>query len=427
MRKVTILMMVMICQVEAISKDYYASMEGAGIKDGSNWENAIGMSEIDNAVNKMEDSGSIYLAGGVYKGMTLKINDVRNENASIAIVGVDRGDGLPRFVGEWSIDKPSKGATAIEIETGVSNVTLANIEIERYMRCIYISAKESEKTCRKLVFDNIMMSYCRHGFYISNCDEVHILNCKLRRYSKHGFRLQGNCNNVRMVSCMADCSEGDGEWEKKTEALPFGFTVSRSERRSSNISFVNCVAKNNMMPLQKNKYKNGDGFVVERNAEKVTFAGCISIRNQDGGFDLKTKDVSLKDCVSMWNHRCYRIWNGGKLENCFAGWSDAGLWSNGAAVSADNMTFYEMAECAIDTGDKCSDVVAVKDSIVARCRQMIKNTANGKVLHENCVIEGEQMPAIFAGADGNWDGTGINMNCVNYPDKGYRKRDDGEN
>lgn len=138
----------------------------------------------------------------------------------------------------------------------------------------------------------------RHGFYLSDCDSLKLIDCYLTRYSKHGYRLEQGCDNVTFSNCLADCSEGDADWETKTEIFPFGFNINSGGEPNTHLLFEDCVAKNNIKSNQKVKYTNRDDFSMEGNTADVTLRRCFALRNQDGGFDLKVPGVTLTDSTS---------------------------------------------------------------------------------------------------------------------------------
>ncbi|MCF8708228.1 hypothetical protein [Rhizorhapis sp. SPR117] len=64
------------------------------------------------------------------------------------------------------------------------------------------------------------------------------------------------------------------------------------------------------------KYWNGDGFSDERGNRGIRYISCTATQCSDGGFDLKSANVYMEQCVSRANKRNYRLWNGGELRQC---------------------------------------------------------------------------------------------------------------
>src|SRR3546814_7023629 len=51
------------------------------------------------------------------------------------------------------------------------------------------------------------------------------------------------------------------------------------------------------------KYWNGDGFSDERGNHGIRYLTCTATECTDGGFDLKSTDVYMENCVSRANKR----------------------------------------------------------------------------------------------------------------------------
>ena len=245
----------------------------------------------------------------------------------------------------------------------------------------------------------------------------------MKRYTKHGFRFDQGCSGVAVRRCVADCSEGDAEWEKKTELFPFGFLVNNGGEGCAGIVFEDCLAANNMMPLQKNKYKNGDGFVVEENARDVRMLRCRAIRNQDGGFDLKVPEVRLKDCVALRNSRNFRIWNTGVIENVIAAGGKTGFWNNGGPLVIRNSTVAGVSGDAVQTDDSAKLGIELINCILADFGRATHKTSRGPRELKDCAVvtkDGDVKDPAFVRADPDWNGLGDAMNSRSYPDKGFR-------
>jgi Right handed beta helix region len=332
------------------ARDWFAAPSASGAKDGSSQQNAAGAEGLASILDQLKPGDRLLLASGDYPGLKLNLKSSGTPDRPISIRALDSA-ARPVFVSDWTIEFPEKGSAAFVIAEGVSNVTFQELSIRGYQHGINAPAAGNGAQRTGLRFQDVTMDHIRHGFYLSDCSDLSLIGCSLKRYSKHGFRLQSACTNVTLSNCIADCSEGDPEWEKHTELFPFGFVVNDGGAPNKNIRFESCIARNNMMPLQTTRYKNGDGFVVERNSEKVEFKDCIAINNQDGGYDLKVKDVKLQDCVAFRNKRDYRIWTTGTLKNCYAGWSPTGIWAKGGPVVAEHCTIAGWQNTSVDTED----------------------------------------------------------------------------
>ena len=339
------------------------------------------------------------------------------------IVGVDRGEGLPVLRGTWNVDSPTKGATAVRIAAGVAHVSLKGLRIDGYVTGVSVVKASKGKDCSHLSFDDVDIRHSRYGFYLHDCDDMRLVDCDLTRYAKHGFRFEQGCERVELLRCSADCSEGDESWETKTESLPFGFSVNNGGSPNRDFLFDQCVASNNMMPLQKGKYKNGDGFVVEGNAQRVRFHHCRAIRNQDAGYDLKVEEVKLIGCVAVNNKRNFRIWSTGTLLNCFAGGGVLGLWCNGGPVLAQRCTFFGSSSAAVQTDDRAKLPVTLRDCIISHTQQAFRKTARGPIDSEGTIISsptGPDKDPQFNEPTEHWNGVGAAFDSRQFPDKGYR-------
>lgn len=398
---------------------YHVTPEGAGRKDGTHWDHAADAPALATLVNEtMKPGDEVLLGGGQYKGVTLTITSGGEAGRPKRLTGVDRGKGLPVLENEWSVDAPDKGVTAVKIGAGVSHLTVSRLRLRGAVTGVLAEPGGGKDARVHLNFLDVDVEQMRHGFYLSDCDDLRLEDCDLKRYTKHGFRFEQGCDTVSVQRCTADCSEADETWEQKTELLPFGFLVNGGGSPNKGFAFEDCLARNNLMPLQKNRYKNGDGFVVEGTAEHVTFARCRSLRNQDGGFDLKTPDVRLRDCVATGNGRGFRIWKTGTLENCMAGWGATALWSGGGSVNVKRSTFHSLTDTAVLLEDGAT--ATLDQCIISGVREVYRSEG-GKFTMNNTAVEAEpDAHPDYVKADPAWDGLGDAMNSRTWPEKGYR-------
>ena len=409
----------------ARAADWFITPEGAGRKDGASWEQALDQTALARAVNELSKSGDRLLIGsGVFKNMELTISAGGSAGRPKTIVGVDRGAGLPVFASDWTIAQPAKGRVAVRIGPVASHLTIQHLRLKGYLIGVAASPVKEAGARSHLIFEDVDLEQGRHGFYLSDCDDVLLTGCDLKRYSKHGFRLDQGCHRVTFRQCTADCSEGDADWETKTELLPFGFTLNNGGTPNTQVVFEDCLARNNMKSNQTKKYKNGDGFVVEGNSQEVVFRRCRSLRNQDGGFDLKVPEVQLTDCLALGNKRGFRIWTTGTLTNCLSVGGETGLWGNGGPVTASRCTFHAAHNLTVMGDDRATQPITVIDGIISAGTEATPFRPTGrKVVLTGTMVAGpghtDKAPA-YPRPDPSWDGRGDAMDSVAYPDKGYR-------
>ena len=76
MKRFTFMLAGVLCASASFATDYYVSVEGSGVKDGSSWENAIAFTEMYSNINTKYQNGDVfYFQGGTYvpsdaKGIT---------------------------------------------------------------------------------------------------------------------------------------------------------------------------------------------------------------------------------------------------------------------------------------------------------------------------------------------------------------------
>ena len=377
---------------------------------------------LQGMLDQLRPGDRLLLGSGEFRGLKLSLKASGEPDKPITIMGQDRGGGLPVFASNWTIGAATKGATAFVIAASTSHVVLRDVMIRGYQHCIRTGSGEAEIPRTGWRFENVDMEQMRHGFYLSNFSDLKIIDCELKRYSKHGFRFEAGCMDVLVQRCTADCSEGDAEWEKQTEALPMGFTVNDGGAPSRNLVFEDCLARNNMMPLQRNRYKNGDGFVVEGNSENVAFKRCRALRNQDGGFDLKVKEVQLGDCVAIWNKRDFRIWRTGRLVNCLAGWSQTGIWTHGGPVIAERCTIAAWKNCGVELEEKGNQIELRGCLLAATVESKVAPFFGAKLV--DSVKTPDLASAGLSPPPENWNGQGPALNSSKHPNHGYRAPSD---
>jgi len=176
----------------AFGNKYYMTPNGAGKKNGRNWENALSSLQKIKLDALIKKGDVLYLGGGVYDIQHLKIS-LKSSGSSKAyksIIGVDNnGLGYPILMGKLTASGYGSGR-AVKIKANASFWYIANLQIIRVKRGINIGDGRN----RNLIFNNISISLSRHPIYIgNNLKNFQFKNITMERYSKQGLRCQGGC------------------------------------------------------------------------------------------------------------------------------------------------------------------------------------------------------------------------------------------
>ncbi|MBE2204100.1 MAG: right-handed parallel beta-helix repeat-containing protein [Chthoniobacterales bacterium] len=333
----------------ASGKAYYMSGTGSGLADGSNFSNALPFAKIRSTLNATMVAGdTLYLASGTYTVTGTRSLDITTSGSAgkpKRVVGVSSGTSRPVLVGaNWSPANPSGTNPSSPTTTpycikldagnnrGVSHWEFENLELRNV---IYGVEAEPRNTPPhgNLVFRNLKIHDVRYGLRMMYCNDVTVENVSAERYTRSGFHMEFGCNRVNFNNCTADNSGGDPAWWNYSESIPYGFVAaaSGSEAANADLSFTNCLSKNNRFNNGQQTFWNGDGFDTEEKTIRTTFTGCISINNEDAGFDCKqatNTTMNFKNCRSLRNSIGFKAWSGTfDFNNCVAAFN----WRRGTA------------------------------------------------------------------------------------------------
>jgi len=448
-------------------KAYYMTPAGTGSMNGSNWANAFPKTQMGTTLNTtMQPGDTLFLGSGNYGTSTMDITSSGTATAYKHIIGVDTGSGRPVFTGSWARTNPASGTDHFINfgSTGTSGCAYWEIKDINLTKCQY-AIKASDITTgpdhTNLILSGIDITLVRHGMYLRDVDNLTVEDCSVVGYSKHAFRLEFGCNNVTFRNCVADLTNGDNTWWDHSELYPFGFDVNDGGAANGNILFENCIAQNNRKNNQvvdidnaptgnfpgpedvdvdgdgvfDKPYYNGDGFVVEGNTTgPVTFTGCISVNNEDGGYDIKAA-ATFTNCVAVGNYRGFRLWDTTKtLTNCVATFpyrrtydnptgaeGGEGIWIQKGSATVDYFTFYANTGTGADK-DNSTGAMILTNSILSFSGASGTFKAGTVTLGTGTVTyrPGAGTDPVYVNPVSTWDGMGNDMDSITYGlTKGY--------
>ena len=423
--------------------DVYMLPAGAGSKDGSSWQNALGAADgIQAGWDKLAPGQTLWLGSGDYGAAKLTIRSGGEAGRLKTLAGRDTGGGAPVFTSDFDKNRPDKtGATFVTLSDGADYWAIQNIAIQSY-RIGIASGEGGHVGARVRNFD---VTDCREGISLQgggtaqNPDaashDIKISGCDFTGYTKRGIRLRNGNYNFQITNCVADA----GGKAYATEPFQMGFNVIGGDEAKAgqaagaddhDITFTGCIAMNSYHDTGK-KYWNGDGFVAERGVKNLTFKNCAAFDNTDGGWDTKAENVILENCVALGNKRNYRFWGTTKLINCLSAYSikpggsggDIGLWAAGE-VSGERCTFVDNgANFETDKDGK----ITLTDSIIAQTKARGGNLAADRqgVKLIDCVVwdetKGTGQDPQFVALSPAWDERSEGFNSRKFADKGKGK------
>lgn len=424
----------------------YVTTTGAGKMDGSSWDNAMQGDKtggMQAAWDAAAADGTVYIGSGMYTIKQTLI--IGSSGASLdkpkRLVGFDTGAGLPEFKGPWNYGNQGDKTKFIKVNADVNYWWIKDIKVSNYFYGLETSGKNVGYRIYNFdVSDSEDALYLRGGddgvTPNTNSNDIVIKDCDFKNFTKHGIRFRDGNYNAQVINCTADAG-GAAFKPVSTTDIAMGFQVANNTQAAGvfdhNITFIDCVARNSHQGGDQpaDKYWNGDGFCAERAAYDLVYIRCKAFNNTDGGWDDKSSNPTLVDCVSIGNKRNFRFWSYEKatLINCLSAFTMPagsgaymGLWAgNDAIVEAYNCTFYDnydysiapeggtirLFDCIVGTTDPAKQLYKVDTAVYPTSALELYNVAE--------YISGVKGadPQLVAPSS-SWDGEGKEFNSQRY-------------
>lgn len=367
--------------------DRYVTPEGTGARDGSDWANALPATSetLQQAWDALPPGGTLFVGSGVYGELALRIAAGGEADAPRTLRGVDTGDGLPLFQGNWSKAAPSENLRSfIDAKASAHHWAIRDLRVDAYSTAVRLRGPNEH-----VRIENVDVERSRDAIVLAGggadapSRHIRIRDCDFHFYTKRAVRIRGGVSDVEIRNCHADA--GGEPWA--VERFVIGFHImSGEDGPNHDILFADCTARNHYDDNGEG-YWNADGFAAEAGNHAIRYERCGSFDNTDGGWDDKSTEPVYIDCTASGNKRNFRIWNGpqpARFTGCVSreatklgGSGDpAGLWlGSDAAVAfdrgtfADNPTAFELE----DEGPNHHGSLIVRESGVSI-------PANGEVL-----------------------------------------------
>ena len=302
---------------------------GAGDADGRDWKNAMPAGALGKALARARP-GSGFLIGSNADGEPipldagqLAIKASGDEDKPIFIqagriashrelTALDADAILFKSAKPWSIAGSKRGSSYLAIANGASHLRLSGFSIDGTPADGFFKFRAKQAT----TFSDIAISGVEarnvgrvietergavlRNLLVSDCKVVGIV----RGFARFRDLTDATFRNIELDAANMD---GGGKNVCQLIALSAG----------ENVLFENVTLRNAMNqppPPKEGKhpgYVQGDGIVCERKTKNVTIRNCHASKMGDGGFDLKSTNVTIEDSTTDSCKFGARFWAAG--------------------------------------------------------------------------------------------------------------------
>ncbi|WP_156767621.1 hypothetical protein [Candidatus Viadribacter manganicus] len=301
-------------EARALVNIVHVTPDGEG--DGSSWANAASFAAIGDLLEQLEPGGQVLLAAdrGVYEiGEPVEIARGGRESREIHIRGVRSSTGEPMMAIIRGDRAGEEGPEGFKLMRGASHLKFSHFDFRDIGNGAFRAAGAiSNLTIEDCGFENI------YRFFENTAgnDEGHasidgfvLRRCRGARVERGFLRIRYNSRNGMIEDCAAEGLAIDGG------RIPVGCAL---DDRAGRITYRRVVMEG-FQQRNGEDYWNGDGFSDEPGNFNIRYEVCEARGSTDGGFDCKSRDVVLIDCVAEDNKRNFRIWSDrATLTNCIS-------------------------------------------------------------------------------------------------------------
>lgn len=298
---------------DARANAFYVTPDGQG--DGSSWRDAAPLDELSTLLSALEPGGEILVAAdrGAYElDEAISVGAGGVEGQEVRVRGVNSVDGAPMpAVIQGNRGGEEGGTEAFRLERGANHIKFSHFDFRDIGNGAFrVAAPVANLTIEDCTFANI------YRFFENTAGDgeghASVRGFVLRRCrgtgAERGFlRIRYNSRGGLIEDCAARGLANEGG------LIPAGCAL---DDRASDITYRRCVMEG-FQQWRGGDYWNGDGFSDEPDNRNIRYEACEARGSTDGGFDCKSRDVALIDCIAEDNKRNFRIWSDrATLSNC---------------------------------------------------------------------------------------------------------------
>ncbi len=305
----------------------YISVNSSGLGDGSSWQNAGNIGQLNNFISDLSATGGvIYIdneSGDYNVSSSFNLTNGSDAN-TIFIIGRGQNDVESRsvFKGTRTSPWPSDGSgnsgnEYFRVYKNAKNLIFKNLEFQNFGNGVFRILDEisnisfEEITIRNVTrFVENYYSGAAQGATAS-FDGLTIKYLDIRGYSRGVMRALDSSKNIEIAHVFADSEQQvNSDSSAFSQGFHFDDTVSNVLLRK--VTSINHFHSNG------SSYWNADSFVAEKNVKNISLLECIAAGNTDGGVDSKSGELTIERMVALDNKRNYRLWGDTIIKESFS-------------------------------------------------------------------------------------------------------------
>jgi hypothetical protein len=288
-------------QVNAI----YVAPDGRG--SGLSWDDAAGLRDVPAFIDQLKPAGEVLIAAerGPYQlERALDLSRGGEALHPISVRGVDSRTGAA-MAAQLRGDRGESegGSAAFQLERGASHLRFSHLAFHDFGDGAFkVRAPTTGLTIEDCTYENVyrfLDNTAGDGEGHASLRDFVVRRCSGVRTERGFLRIRYNARNGLIEDCRAQGLANEGGY------IPAGCAL---DDRASDITYRRCVMEG-FQQWRAGDYWNGDGFSDEPGNRNIRYEACEARGSTDGGFDCKSRDLVLQDCVAEDNKRNFRIWS----------------------------------------------------------------------------------------------------------------------
>ncbi len=298
---------------DARANALYVTPRGEG--DGSSWNNAANIHQLSDLISRLEPGGEVLIAadrgeyalsepvlvgeGGV-EGHEVRVRGANSADGS-AMLAIIRGDRKGEEI----------GTEGFRLVRGANHIKFSQFDFRDIGNGAFrAAAPVTNIAIEDCAFENIYRFFentSGDGEGHASLRGFALRRCRGARVERGFLRIRYNTRDGLIEDCAARGLSNEGG------LIPVGCAL---DDRASDITYRRCVMEG-FQQLHGGEYWNGDGFSDEPDNRNIRYEACEARGSTDGGFDCKSRDLVLIDCIAEDNKRNFRVWSDrATLTNC---------------------------------------------------------------------------------------------------------------